>query len=186
MVYTVHHSSESQQFLSICCVNELIAISFLSVGAQAHEQQVQFLMHQLAESESLSGGERDTEQVEVLEAKVKLLEKDLYYYKKTSRELKRKIQEFQQRGDEQDVAARQMVKERDTTERSKSTASSGSHKPPDPTAGAHPSSQIVGADSQPPSSAVSLSPLLTSQPPGGGRAPAGVVRKSKKQLRQLR
>ena len=50
-------------------------------------------MQQLAEQEEiehLSSGA--SERVQHLEAKVKLLEKDLFYYKKTSRELRKKLQ----------------------------------------------------------------------------------------------
>ena len=55
---------------------------------------------QLAESESTQHQDvvatpsegQDRERVEALEAKVKLLEKDLFYYKKTSRDLRKKLQ----------------------------------------------------------------------------------------------
>ena len=40
-------------------------------------------------------GDGESERVQGLESKVKLLEKDLFYYKKTSRELKKRLQQFQ-------------------------------------------------------------------------------------------
>jgi hypothetical protein len=40
-------------------------------------------------------GDRENERIQGLESKVKLLEKDLFYYKKTSRELKKRLQQFQ-------------------------------------------------------------------------------------------
>ena len=55
-------------------------------------------MSQLTEAESqqqqeegASSTEEERERVQSLESKVKLLEKDLFYYKKTSRELKKKL-----------------------------------------------------------------------------------------------
>ena len=41
------------------------------------------------------GGDGESERVQGLKSKVKLLEKDLFYYKKTSRELKKRLQQFQ-------------------------------------------------------------------------------------------
>ena len=65
---------------------------------QDHQKQVQFLMQQLAEGEAASSGPieqlEETKKVQVLEAKVNLLEKDLYYYKKTSRDLRKKVKEL--------------------------------------------------------------------------------------------
>ena len=55
-------------------------------------------MDQLAESEAPQekelavSSDEDKERVQSLEAKVKLLEKDLFYYKKTSRELRKRLQ----------------------------------------------------------------------------------------------
>ncbi|KAI8507850.1 Kinesin-like protein kif27, partial [Branchiostoma belcheri] len=55
-----------------------------------YEKQVQFLMQQASE-----GGKETTEEtVSQLEQKCQLLEKDLYYYKKTSRDLKKKMREL--------------------------------------------------------------------------------------------
>ena len=68
---------------------------FLSFFFQEHEKQVQLLVSQLTESTQegglSSGEEGERERVRLLESKVKLLEKDLFYYKKTSRELKKKL-----------------------------------------------------------------------------------------------
>ena len=47
------------------------------------------------EEEREGEGDRDSERVQGLESKVKLLEKDLFYYKKTSRELKKRLQQSQ-------------------------------------------------------------------------------------------
>ena len=57
-------------------------------------------MQQLAEGEGASSGpsqeqlEEESKRVVALEAKLKAVEKDLYYYKKTSRELRKKVQEL--------------------------------------------------------------------------------------------
>ena len=57
-------------------------------------------MQQLAEGESTSSGpsqeqlEEESTRVVALEAKLKAVEKDLYYYKKTSRDLRKKVQEL--------------------------------------------------------------------------------------------
>ena len=57
-------------------------------------------MQQLAEGEGTSRGssqellEEESKRVQALEIKLKGVEKDLYYYKKTSRDLKKKIQEL--------------------------------------------------------------------------------------------
>ncbi len=147
-------------------------------------------MQQLAESES-SGGERDGERVESLEAKVQLLEKDLYYYKKTSRELKRRVQEYQLRGDHRDTDSHdrdsQKTNDGRKVENSKSSSSGDSHKP----------LESIGGGNVPRLADSRLEDLATPQPlwidgrqpsAGGQTASAtvGVVRKSKKQLRQLR
>ena len=58
-------------------------------------------MQQLAEGEGTSSGslsqeqlEEESKRVQALEAKLKAVEKDLYYYKKTSRDLRKKVQEL--------------------------------------------------------------------------------------------
>ena len=57
-------------------------------------------MQQLAEGEGASSGpsqeqlEEESKRVLALEAKLKAVEKDLYYYKKTSRDLRKKVQEL--------------------------------------------------------------------------------------------
>lgn len=65
---------------------------------QEHQKQVQFLMQQLAEGEATSSGPleqlEETRKLQALEAKINSLEKDLYYYKKTSRDLKKKVKEL--------------------------------------------------------------------------------------------
>ena len=65
--------------------------------SQNHEQQVRFLMQQLSKKEleaqsTIASAASSLERVQSLESKIKVLEKDLYYYKKTSRELKKKRQ----------------------------------------------------------------------------------------------
>ena len=73
--------------------------TFYITPLQEHEKQVQLLVEQLADSntpqqelEVALSLEEDRERIQLLESKVKLLEKDLFYYKKTSRELKKKLQ----------------------------------------------------------------------------------------------
>ena len=64
---------------------------------QEHQKQVQFLMQQLAEGEATSSGpleQLETRKLQALEAKINSLEKDLYYYKKTSRDLKKRVKEL--------------------------------------------------------------------------------------------
>ena len=57
-------------------------------------------MQQLAEGEGVSSGssqellEEESKRVHSLEIKLKAVEKDLYYYKKTSRDLRKKVQEL--------------------------------------------------------------------------------------------
>ena len=58
-------------------------------------------MQQLAEGEGTSSGsssqeqlEEESKRVQALEAKLKAVEKGLYYYKKTSRDLRKKVQEL--------------------------------------------------------------------------------------------
>ena len=58
--------------------------------AQEHEQQVQLLVKQLADVQQSA---HNTSQTQILRDKVKQLEKDLYYYKKTSRDLRKKLKE---------------------------------------------------------------------------------------------
>ncbi|XP_035668109.1 kinesin-like protein KIF27 isoform X2 [Branchiostoma floridae] len=70
-----------------------------------YEKQVQFLMQQASE-----GSKETTEEtIGQLEQKCQLLEKDLYYYKKTSRDLKKKMRELVARsgshGDGDDVGS---------------------------------------------------------------------------------
>jgi len=55
-------------------------------------------MQQLAEGEATSSGPleqlEETRKLQALEAKINSLEKDLYYYKKTSRDLKKRVKEL--------------------------------------------------------------------------------------------
>ena len=53
------------------------------------------LTSSVPKEEERGGGDGESERVQGLESKVKLLEKDLFYYKKTSRELKKRLQQFQ-------------------------------------------------------------------------------------------
>ena len=68
------------------------------VSLQDHEKQVQLLVEQLADGDIPQQGEVSVSpeerggRIKSLESKVKALEKDLFYYKKTSRELKKKLQ----------------------------------------------------------------------------------------------
>ncbi|KAM7441007.1 Kinesin-like protein kif27 [Porites harrisoni] len=55
-----------------------------------YEQRIQFLMHKLRDAEA---NEKPDEKISELENRAQLLEKDLYYYKKTSRDLKKKLRE---------------------------------------------------------------------------------------------
>lgn len=55
-----------------------------------YEQRIQFLMNKLRDAEA---NEAPDERISELETKAQLLEKDLYYYKKTSRDLKKKLRE---------------------------------------------------------------------------------------------
>ncbi|KAL9978810.1 hypothetical protein ACROYT_G016376 [Oculina patagonica] len=55
-----------------------------------YEQRIQFLMNKLRDAES---NEAPDEKIIELENKAQQLEKDLYYYKKTSRDLKKKLRE---------------------------------------------------------------------------------------------
>ncbi|XP_064634767.1 kinesin-like protein KIF27 isoform X2 [Lineus longissimus] len=83
----------------------------LTQQQQAHEKKIQLLMHQLAELER--GGDAESS------VKVLQLEKDLFYYKKTSRDLKRRIRELMakggmmQEGDEIDASLRSVGTPRD-------------------------------------------------------------------------
>lgn len=55
-----------------------------------YEQRIQFLMNKLRDAEA---NEVPDERISELESRAQLLEKDLYYYKKTSRDLKKKLRE---------------------------------------------------------------------------------------------
>lgn len=55
-----------------------------------YEQKIQFLMNKLRDAEA---NEAPDDRISELENRAQLLEKDLYYYKKTSRDLKKKLRE---------------------------------------------------------------------------------------------
>lgn len=55
-----------------------------------YEQRIQFLMNKLRDAEANAAPD---ERISELENRAQLLEKDLYYYKKTSRDLKKKLRE---------------------------------------------------------------------------------------------
>jgi len=55
-----------------------------------YEQRIQFLMNKLRDAES---NEAPDQRITELENRTQQLEKDLYYYKKTSRDLKKKLRE---------------------------------------------------------------------------------------------
>lgn len=63
----------------------------LTQQQQQYEQKIGVLMHQLTQSHSDTGSERQTS----LNTKIYQLEKELYYYKKTSRDLKKKLRIFE-------------------------------------------------------------------------------------------
>nr|XP_051689622.1 kinesin-like protein KIF27 isoform X3 [Oryctolagus cuniculus] len=62
----------------------------LTLQQKEHEQKMQLLLHHFRES----GGEDTTEILKTYEDKIQQLEKDLYFYKKTSRDLKKKLKEL--------------------------------------------------------------------------------------------
>ncbi|XP_033751505.1 LOW QUALITY PROTEIN: kinesin-like protein KIF27 [Pecten maximus] len=66
----------------------------LTKQQKEYEQKIQLLMRQITEM----GGSGSGHQSDNLEAKYQQLEKELYYYKKTSRDLKRKLREIHASG----------------------------------------------------------------------------------------
>ncbi|XP_062064622.1 kinesin-like protein KIF27 isoform X1 [Lepus europaeus] len=62
----------------------------LTLQQKEHEQKMQLLLHHCREP----GGEDTTETLKTYEDKIQQLEKDLYFYKKTSRDLKKKLKEL--------------------------------------------------------------------------------------------
>ncbi|XP_040819411.1 kinesin-like protein KIF27 isoform X2 [Ochotona curzoniae] len=62
----------------------------LTLQQKEHEQKVQLLLHHFKEQ----GGEGITETLKTYEDKIQQLERDLYFYKKTSRDLKKKLKEL--------------------------------------------------------------------------------------------
>ncbi|XP_074809288.1 kinesin-like protein KIF27 isoform X2 [Natator depressus] len=62
----------------------------LTLQQKEHEQKIQLILHHFKEQD----GESIAETLKLYEAKVEQLEKDLFFYKKTSRELKKKLKEL--------------------------------------------------------------------------------------------
>ncbi|XP_068784194.1 kinesin-like protein KIF27 isoform X2 [Struthio camelus] len=62
----------------------------LTVQHKEHEQKIQLILHHFKEHD----GEGIAETLKAYEVKVQQLEKDLFFYKKTSRELKKKLKEL--------------------------------------------------------------------------------------------
>ncbi|XP_075405950.1 kinesin-like protein KIF27 isoform X2 [Tenrec ecaudatus] len=62
----------------------------LTLQQKEHEQKMQLLLHHFKESD----GEGIVETFKTYEDKIQQLEKDLYFYKKTSRDLKKKLKEL--------------------------------------------------------------------------------------------
>ncbi|XP_053512549.1 kinesin-like protein KIF27 isoform X2 [Artibeus jamaicensis] len=62
----------------------------LTLQQKEHEQKLQLLLHHFQEQD----GEGITETLKTYEDKIQQLEKDLYFYKKTSRDLKKKLKEL--------------------------------------------------------------------------------------------
>ncbi|XP_034630134.1 kinesin-like protein KIF27 isoform X2 [Trachemys scripta elegans] len=62
----------------------------LTLQQKEHEQKIQLILHHFKEQD----GESIAETLKLYEAKVQQLEKDLFFYKKTSRELKKKLKEL--------------------------------------------------------------------------------------------
>ncbi|KAM6152494.1 kinesin-like protein KIF27 isoform 3-T3 [Erethizon dorsatum] len=61
----------------------------LTLQQKEHEQKMQLLLHHFKEQD----GEGIVESLKIYEDKIQQLEKDLYFYKKTSRDLKKKLKE---------------------------------------------------------------------------------------------
>ncbi|XP_072045024.1 kinesin-like protein KIF27 isoform X2 [Amphiura filiformis] len=66
----------------------------LTIQEKEHEQRVQLLVRQMKDGSNLDITGMGDVDVKAYENKIQELEKDLYYYKKTSRELKKKLREF--------------------------------------------------------------------------------------------
>ncbi|KAM5298987.1 kinesin-like protein KIF27 isoform 5-T5 [Ctenodactylus gundi] len=64
----------------------------LTLQQKEHEQKMQLLLHHFKEQD----GENIVETLKTYEDKIQQLEKDLYFYKKTSRDLKKKLKEVTQ------------------------------------------------------------------------------------------
>uniref|UniRef100_A0A8C6QE36 Kinesin family member 27 n=1 Tax=Nannospalax galili TaxID=1026970 RepID=A0A8C6QE36_NANGA len=83
-VYNMVHELESAlEHLKLQCDRRLI------LQQKEHEQKMQLLLHHFKEQD----GEDIIETLKTYEDKIQQLEKDLYFYKKTSRDLKKKLKE---------------------------------------------------------------------------------------------
>ncbi|XP_065844759.1 kinesin-like protein KIF27 [Oscarella lobularis] len=88
---------------------------------KAHEKEVQALLSQLNEANAEINQSTTVDDASALQARIQELEKDLYYYKTTSRELKKKLREMSgsQESDKQPVAvkkSRKLLKELSATD----------------------------------------------------------------------
>ncbi|XP_028659009.2 kinesin-like protein KIF27 [Erpetoichthys calabaricus] len=61
----------------------------LTLQQKEHEQRMQLLLREVKEQ----GGENISESIQGYESKIQMLEKDVFFYKKTSRQLKKKLKE---------------------------------------------------------------------------------------------
>ncbi|XP_073908386.1 kinesin-like protein KIF27 isoform X3 [Castor canadensis] len=80
----VHELKSALEHLKSQCDSRLI------LQQKEHEQKMQLLLHHFKEQD----GEGITETLKTYEDKIQQLEKDLYFYKKTSRDLKKKLKEL--------------------------------------------------------------------------------------------
>ncbi|KAM4878097.1 kinesin-like protein KIF27 [Thomomys bottae] len=82
----VHELKSALEHLKLQCDRRLI------LQQKEHEQKMQLLLHHFKEQD----GEGIRETLKTYEDKIQQLEKDLYFYKKTSRDLKKKLKEVAQ------------------------------------------------------------------------------------------
>ena len=175
---------------------------------------MQVLIQQLAEANTpspsevalTSSSQEDSERCQALESKVKLLEKDLFYYKKTSRELKKRLQ--QSESQPSGVGKGQKVGEEGGREGKKKVAHSGRSHDQDITSEGVADSLEVGSMNKKGLTVSGTSLIASTKREESCATSAGVVvdkvgqappiatptdeaqqpviRKQKKQLRQLR
>ncbi|XP_029776464.1 kinesin-like protein KIF27 isoform X2 [Suricata suricatta] len=82
--HTVRELESALEHLKLQCDRRL------TVQQKEHEQKLQLLLHHFKEQD----GEGIMETLKTYEDKIQQLEKDLYFYKKTSRDLKKKLKEL--------------------------------------------------------------------------------------------